>query len=265
MGIRISRRRASRVADDGKGLRDIAIGVGSGFATAATAIAAIVGVLHETGYLGAPAPPPAVVITAAAPPAATPALSAQAVASTAPSPAAASTAVARIVSATHEVVRRRHGAQPGASKETAKAHPTSRPEALAMAPEAKPSIPAPAEPVKIAPGASLAAVQPAPAGIPALDGAWRDHGPGFCHVIKQSGGEFEIVNMAPITNSFISVGHGTINGREVHLHLNDHRPTAAQAELYLSDDGQLLTGTIRRPNGEFPLRWYRSGTNCAEK
>jgi hypothetical protein len=257
------------VADGGRGLRDIAIGVGSGFATAATAVAAIVGVLHETGYLGAPAPQPAVIITAIALPSPAPAWQAQAVPSSAPSPATVSKAPVRIASPRKVPERRPPAAKHVAMGELGNLGAASRSQALAIAPEAEPSVrSAPAAHSQTSPSAALADVGPVPppaGGIATLDGAWRDHGPGFCHIIKQTGGNFEIVNLAPITNGFISVGHGNIEGREIHLHLNDHHPNAAKADLHLSGDGQIMIGTIRRPSGEFPLRWYRSGTSCATK
>jgi hypothetical protein len=51
--------------DSSRGLRDIAIGLVSAVATIATAAAGVLGVLHETGYLGTHAAAPPSVIAAA--------------------------------------------------------------------------------------------------------------------------------------------------------------------------------------------------------
>jgi len=245
------------VADGGKGLRELATGVGRGVATAAGAIAAIVGVLHQFGYLSGPAPRPAAIVSAIAPQA--PAvLAAPQPVSVAAAPAASSTAgrtrperAAIAKPGTHERAHAEHVA-PG---EPAAAESEPPPQALAMAPQAKPQpMPRPADLPERAPTA--------PVQTAALSGAWRDHGAGYCHVIKQTGAAIEIVNLAPVTSTFISVGHGRIDGREVRLHLNDLHPHAAQAELYLSEDAQILMGTIKRPDGDYPVRWYRSGTSC---
>jgi len=62
--------------------------------------------------------------------------------------------------------------------------------------------------------------------------------------------------------SFISVGHGTISGRSVHLELNDLHPLAATGDMILSVDGQKLLGTLRRKDGEHPLVWHRKRAPC---
>lgn len=96
-------------------------------------------------------------------------------------------------------------------------------------------------------------------------GAWRDSGPGFCHVLKQAGHKLEIVNLGPLTETFVSVGHGTIQGREIRLQMNNLHPKAASAELYVSDDGSKLVGTIHRGDGDHPVAWHRAGTSCSAK
>jgi hypothetical protein len=109
----------------------------------------------------------------------------------------------------------------------------------------------------VAPADETASVQPI-----AVNGAWRDSGMGYCHVIKQTGAKLEVVNLAPITSSFVSAGVGTVKGREIHLRLNVLKPNSSNAELYLSDDGSKLVGTIRRPDGEHPTAWHRVGATC---
>ena len=37
---------------------------------------------------------------------------------------------------------------------------------------------------------------------------------------------------------------------------------ATNAELYLSEVGSKLVGTIRRPDGEHPTAWHRVGATC---
>jgi hypothetical protein len=84
-------------------------------------------------------------------------------------------------------------------------------------------------------------------------------------VLKQAGHKLEIVNLAPVTASFVSVGRGTIQGRAIHLQMNSLRPNLATAELYMSDDGLNLVGTIHRSDGDHPVAWHRAGTSCAAK
>ena len=230
------------------GFRDLATGFLSGFAALATAIAGVVGVLHEIGYIGSrSAAAPAVAATS----------------STVIHPVQ----VASVSTASNSIARALPSVASGESqKPLPLIHEHRRPKAhhavstpyavAAVAPASTaPAIPAPNE---LPHAASTESEQP----MVVLTGAWRDSGPGFCHVIKQSGDTFEIVNFAPVTGTYISVGHGTVSGRSVHLHLNDLHPAAAKGELYISDDGQKLLGTMMRPDGDHPLVWHRSGPAC---
>ncbi len=126
------------------------------------------------------------------------------------------------------------------------------------------SAQAPESEAKTAPDEPSAPIKPSAAKAPApiaLDGAWRDKA-GYCHVLKQNGRKVQVVNFAPVTNAFISAGHGTINGRSLHLHMNNLRPAFANAELYVSDDGHELLGTIHRLDGDHPVEWLHAGPKC---
>jgi len=95
-----------------------------------------------------------------------------------------------------------------------------------------------------------------------VQGAWRDY-KGGCHLIKQAGPNLELINFAPVSNAFVTAGHGQIAGRNVHLHFNNLNKFAPEADLILSDDGKKLVGTIvRRDTGEHPLAWHREGDGC---
>jgi len=124
---------------------------------------------------------------------------------------------------------------------------------------------APARPVSpIPPFTALPRPQPDASGSPeiaAVNGAWRDSGMGFCHVIKQAAGNLVIVNFTPV-GAVISVGGGKVNGRIIHLHMNRLNPRAANAELHLSNDGKKLLGTIHREDGDHPVAWHRVGPAC---
>jgi hypothetical protein len=254
------------------GFRDLATGFLSGFAALATAVAGVVGVLHETGYLGSrTSATPAVVATSSTltqPAASSSAgLAANALAPTLPAfpgekAPRAPDDILRIApnQAHHHPKPHRHVASPDGEAAIAPrnaADQSASPYAVAaIAPGS--GAPAVAPPREISSPESAKSEQP----MAMLTGAWRDSGPGFCHVIKQDGDSFEIVNFAPVTNTYISVGHGTVSGRSIHLHLNDLHPAAAKGELCISDDGQKLLGTMTRPDGDHPLVWHRSGGAC---
>jgi len=264
------------------GFRDLATGFLSGFAALATAVAGVVGVLHETGYLGSrTSATPAVVATSSTltqPAASSSAgLAANALAPTLPAfpgekAQRTRSDILRIAPnqahrrpRTHRVVSSpdaEAAIAPGNGADQVTEHrqpPLSSASPYAVAAIAPGSgAPAVAPPREISSPESAKSEQP----MAMLTGAWRDSGPGFCHVIKQDGDSFEIVNFAPVTNTYISVGHGTVSGRSIHLHLNDLHPAAAKGELYISDDGQKLLGTMTRPDGDHPLVWHRSGGAC---
>lgn len=234
-----------------KGLRDITSGVIGAVATLATAAAGVLGVLHETGYLKAGATTsPAVIavpVNIAAP--ATPAPQ-NAIASTNPSIGVAGRDASMARAATNlqgppnqfrRHPRARRQEPPTSSTDTAMAS----------------ANPAPARESGAAPADETASAHPI-----AVNGAWRDSGMGYCHVIKQDGAKLEVVNLAPITSTFVSAGVGTVKGREIRLRLNALKPNSANAELYLSDDGNKLVGTVRRPDGEHPTAWHRIGATC---
>lgn len=237
-------------------LRDLATGVLSGFAALATAAAGVVGVLHETGYLGSHATvSPAAMATSST--LSQPAQASVGVASNsiAPGlPSLASTEAQRALAAAIPVPK----FAPNQEHQRPRAHgPVSPPDAVAaIAPES--TAPAVAPPREFPPAQPAKSEQP----MIALNGAWTDFGPGYCHAIKQAGNRFQIVNFAPVTGAFISAGHGTISGRSIHLQLNDLHPAAATGELYLSNDGQKLMDTLRRQDGEHPLAWHRKGSPC---
>lgn len=107
------------------------------------------------------------------------------------------------------------------------------------------------------------AANSAPAGNANVQGAWRDY-KGGCHLIKQAGSNLELINFAPVSNAFVTAGHGKVAGRNVHLHFNNLSKFAPEADLILSDDGQKLVGTIvRKDTGEHPLAWHREGDGCS--
>jgi hypothetical protein len=264
------------------GFRDLATGFLSGFAALATAVAGVVGVLHETGYLGSrTSASPAVVATSSTltqpAPSSSAGLAANALVPTLPAfpGERAHRAPNDILKIAPNQAHRRPRPHRVVASSDAEAAIAPRNAADQIDPHrpAPQSISSPYAVAAIAPGSGAPAVAPPREISPSepakseqpmamLTGAWRDSGPGFCHVIKQDGDSFEIVNFAPVTNTYISVGHGTVSGRGIHLHLNDLHPAAAKGELYISDDGQKLLGTMTRPDGEHPLVWHRSGGAC---
>ncbi len=195
-----------------KGIRELVVGVAAVVGSVATAVGAVLGILHQTGYWDAHV----------------------------------SSVPAAVVAHPESVAV----AAPAAQAPSSAAQGAGAPEQLHA-------------PVEM--GAAKAPPAIAPPDIPppsiVLDGAWRDKA-GYCHVLKQSGRKMQVVNFAPVTNTFISAGHGTVNGRSVHLHMNNLRPAFANAELYLSDDGLKLLGTIHRPDGDYPAQWLRVGPSC---
>jgi hypothetical protein len=83
-------------------------------------------------------------------------------------------------------------------------------------------------------------------------------------LIGRAASGFEISNFAPVTTTFVSAGGGKISGRTIHLRLNRFRPENSSAELYLSDGGRKLIGTVRRTDGEHPVAWWRRvGPRCS--
>ena len=253
-----------------KGLRDLTTGVIGAVATLATAAAGVLGVLHETGYLKAGATTsPAVIavpVNIAAP--ATPAPQ-NVIASTNPSIGVAGRDASMARAATNlqgppNQFRRHPRARiqepPTSSTDTAMASDNPAPArefAARRYGQPEDSAAARARESAAVPADETASVQPI-----AVNGAWKDSGMGYCHVIKQTGAKLEVVNLAPITSTFVSAGVGTVKGREIHLRLNVLKPAAANAELYLSDDGSKLVGTVRRPDGDHPTAWHRIGATC---
>jgi hypothetical protein len=250
-----------------KPFRDLTTGVIGAVATLATAAAGVLGVLHETGYLkaGATASPAviAVPVNIAAP------APQNVIASTNPSigDAGRDVSMARAVTnpqgPPNQFRRRprlRNQEPPTSSMDTAMASANPAPArefAARRYGQTDDNAPARACQNGAAPADEIASVQPI-----AVNGAWRDSGMGYCHVIKQTGAKLEVVNLAPITSTFVSAGVGTVKGREIHLRLNALKPNSANAELYLSDDGNKLIGTVRRPDGEHPTAWHRIGATC---
>ena len=236
-----------------KPFRDLTTGVISTVATLATAAAGVLGVLHETGYLKtAPTPSPAAIAMPANVP-----------------PSNAPVAVASAPANQPFAGRNIPASAPATNFQEApgqvRRHPRMR--NRSAIPPSDETLASNDSPRAFAPRSAAAeagtSVTAPPAEIVVVDGAWRDGGMGYCHVIKQNGAKLEVVNLAPITSTFVSAGVGTLSGREVHLRLNALKPAAANAELYLSDDGTKLVGTIKRPNGDFPAAWHRVGATCS--
>lgn len=238
-----------------KPFRDLTTGVISTVATLATAAAGVLGVLHETGYLKtAPTPSPAAIAMPANVPASNAPVAPAITAAPANQPFAGRNIPASVPATNFQEA-------PGQVRR----HPRMR--NRAGAPPSDEALASNDSPHEFAPHRAAAqsdrGVAAPPAEIVVVDGAWRDGGMGYCHVIKQNGAKLEVVNLAPITSTFVSAGVGTLTGREVHLRLNALKPAAANAELYLSDDGTKLVGTIKRPNGDFPAAWHRVGATCS--
>jgi len=97
-----------------------------------------------------------------------------------------------------------------------------------------------------------------------VNGAWKDSGPGNCHVIKQMGDELLITNYKPSSDKPWTIGRGTIRGRIVQFRFNALNPASPEAEFLLSGDGHELSGTIRQPqlNREAPALWHYVGERC---
>ena len=257
-----------------KPFRDLTTGVISTVATLATAAAGVLGVLHETGYLqGAPTPSPAAIAMPANMPASNAPIAATNVGSAARNtigpaiqPFAGRNMSASVPATNFEGAPpnqfRRHprmrNQRPAPMDNALASNDSTREFAARRYGQRDDNAPAPARQNGAAPADEVASLQPI-----AVNGAWRDSGMGYCHVIKQTGAKLEVVNLAPITSTFVSAGVGTVKGREIHLRLNVLKPNSSNAELYLSDDGSKLVGTIRRPDGEHPTAWHRVGASCS--
>jgi hypothetical protein len=240
-----------------KPFRDLTTGVISTVATLATAAAGVLGVLHETGYLktGATPSPAAIAMPANVQP---------------PNRAMAVTNAFNAAGPANQpfAARDMSASPPGTNFQGAppnqfRRHPGMRNPRAAPMDSTLASNDSTREfaPRRAAGQADDGAAAPRPQMV-AVNGAWKDAGMGFCHVIKQDGAKLEVVNLAPVTSTFVSAGVGTVKGREVHLRLNVLKPAAANAELFLSDDGKKLVGTIKRPDGEHPTAWHRVGATC---
>jgi hypothetical protein len=240
-----------------KPFRDLTTGVISTVATLATAAAGVLGVLHETGYLkaGATPSPAAIAMPANVQPPNVPVAATNAGNAPAPArqPFAGRNAPASLPATDFQ------GAPPNQfRRHPGMRNPSAAPmdSALASNDSAREFAP------RRANGQADQGAVPAQPHMVIVNGAWRDSGMGYCHVIKQDGAKLEVVNLAPVTSTFVSAGVGRVTGREVHLRLNVLKPAAANAELFLSDDGTKLVGTIKRPDGDHPTAWHRVGATC---
>jgi len=233
----------------------------------ATALAAVLGLVHQMGWFES-APPknssPSAAVAVSAPPAAPQVrtVSSEADAAKAPGPVAARDNVARAeqrpanaaaVDAAKPLVANSAQGNAQPLKPNQARHPNAVHTQIAMA--------------NAASGASAMNPPNAPNRVAIananVQGAWRDYA-GGCHLIKQAGPNLELINFAPVSNAFVTAGHGQVAGRNVHLHFNNLNKFAPEADLILSDDGKKLVGTIvRKDTGEHPIAWHREGDGCS--
>jgi hypothetical protein len=251
-----------------EGSKGISAGGIVGGATAiATAIAAVLGVANQLGYIGGheESKPPVIIVAtpvavaSPAPLAATPALP------VAQASKAAPVAQANATPAHHKHV---HKPKPPPVEEAASSdEPAAKPSVIARetpAVEAAAAVasapsPAAAPPPPEAPkaSASLAMIEPPEHGIA---GAWVDESIGACHLINVSSDtSFSVTNYDPSTGEVMSYGDGTIDGNHVSIIFRGHR---VMADFHISQSHNTLYGKITRPSGIFRSLWRYTGTAC---
>jgi hypothetical protein len=210
------------------------VGILSGIAAAATALAAIAGLLSQFGIIGNHVAPNTIVV--AATPVSQSSVAPVQVASApsaAPSAPASSAQVAD-TSALHHKHRLRH-------------------EIFAAPPASAAEVPG---------AASSTMAMTEPAGPSHIAGAWRDIGLGACHLINQLGSQFEVINYDAATGEVRGHGRGMISGNHVEI-LYPRR--AVTLDLHVSPDGHTLEGKIFRLNSTHPARWNYIGTDCSKR
>jgi hypothetical protein len=244
------------------GAKRISAGGLVGGATAvATAIAAVIGVLNQLGYVGnhEESKPP-VIIMATPVPVASPALP---VAPPLPVALASKAAATPAAQANATPVHHKHVAhkpKPTPVEEAASDDPPAeKPAAVARATpavEAAAAIaPAPAPPAPAA-SSSLAMIEPPEHG---LSGAWVDENIGACHLINASGSSFIVTTYDPSTGEVMSYGDGTVDGTHISITFRGHR---VMADFHMSPSHNTLYGKVTRPSGIFRSMWRYVGPAC---
>ncbi len=251
--------------DDGS-KRVSAGGVVGGATAIATAIAAVLGVLNQLGYIGSheESKPPVIIMTTPA------AVASPALRVAPPVPVAQASQAAPVAQANATPVHHKHVAhkpRPAPVEEAASNdEPAEKPLVIARATpavEAAATVapapsPAAAPPPPEAPSASasLAMIEPPAHG---LSGAWVDESIGACHLINESGGSFSVTNYDPSTGEVMSYGDGTIDGNHVSIIFRGHR---VMADFHISQSHNTLYGKITRPTGIFRSLWRYVGPAC---
>jgi hypothetical protein len=243
-------------------------GLVGGATAVATAIAAVIGVLNQLGYVGSHEESKAPVIIMATPVAVSSPLPVAAP----PSPLAqASKAAAPAAQANATPVHHKHVAHkpkpPPVEEAASNDEPAEKPSVIARA---TPAVEAAAT---IAAAPAPAAAPPPPPEAPAassplamierpehgLTGAWVDESIGACHLINQSGNSFNVTNYDPSTGEVMSYGDGTIDGNHISIIFRGHR---VMADFHISQSHNTLYGKITRPTGIFRSLWRYIGPAC---
>jgi hypothetical protein len=251
-----------------EGSKRISAGGLVGGATAiATAIAAVLGVLNQLGYVGSHEESKPVIIVATPVPVASPVP----LPAAPPSPVAqASKAAMPAAQANATPVHHKHVAhkpKPPPVEEASNDEPDAKPSTVARvapaAAEAAATIapapsPAAAPPPPVAPAASssLAMIEPPEHG---LSGAWVDENIGACHLIAASGASFLVTTYDPSTGEVMSYGDGTVDGNHLSIIFRGHRVTA---DFHISPTHNTLYGKVTRPSGIFRSMWRYVGPAC---
>jgi hypothetical protein len=217
-----------------KGFGSNATGILSGLAAGATAIAAIIGVLTQFGFIGNHDRDKA---------------------------AAVASASADVNDAGESLLHHKH-----------KHHKVEPDELIASAPS--PTTPSQAADAAAPSTAGSGAAAPQQAAAPRsavamaeplkpalLAGAWRDANIGACHLIRQNGASFTTTNFGPESGRVIGRGTGTIDGNNVEIDYPRHH---MKLELHVEPDGKTMRGAAIRENGVFKALWIYVGTDCSK-
>jgi hypothetical protein len=250
-----------------KGFAGSATGVLSGFAAAATAIAAVVGVLNQFGIVGGHDAPKTIVIAPAAAPSSVMASPvANQLAAVAPSavPSIAHPPIAAASPRPHRIHKRRQPVEEAAAAATAdavsaRAEVASDADAAPAAAIPHVSQPVAAPSVAAPPAASSTLAMIEPSGPININGAWRDQGIGACHLISQSGNRIDVTNFDPSTGEQMGQAYGSIDGNHVEIDYPRHKWTE---DLHVARDGQTMYGKITRLDGEHRVMWNYIGPAC---
>jgi hypothetical protein len=246
--------------------RSISAGGLVGGATAiATAIAAVLGVLNQLGYVGSHEEPKPVIILATPVAVATSVLPAMPQLPVAQASKAASTPAAQANATPVHHKHVAHKPKPPPVEEAASDDaPDAKPSVIARATPAVEAaaavapVPAPAPPPPEAPSASasLAMIEPPEHG---LSGAWVDENIGACHLIAASGSSFLVTTYDPSTGEVMSYGDGTVDGNHISITFRGHR---VMADFHMSPTHNTLYGKVTRPSGIFRSMWRYVGPAC---